>query len=126
MGELSKPIMSPVGVVYRAFHDSEANALKSASWAVKKFGGETSAFDILGPGKKGYYESAIRIILPADTQNVKPRKNPVDMSWQAEPQQAYIFYNELEEPLALYFIKHEIIWKPSMKMCGFFPTSLEQ
>ena len=32
----------------------------------------------------------------------------------------------LEEPLALYFIKHEIIWKPAMKMCGFFPTSLEQ
>jgi hypothetical protein len=126
MGDLSKPIMSPVGVIYRAFHYSEAHALKSSEWAVKMFGGQTTAFDMIGPGKKGFYEAAVRIALPPDTQNVKPRKNPGDTSWMAEPQHAYVFYNDLEEPLALYFHQHEVIWKPRMKMCGYFTISLEQ
>jgi len=110
MGELSKPIMTPVGVVYRCFFDTQANALKSSEWAVKLFGGETSAFNVIGPGRKGFYEAAIRFKVPQGAQCLKPRKG-ADDEWQKSPEHAYVLFDSLETPIALYFHDREFVIK---------------
>jgi hypothetical protein len=114
MGELSKPIMTPVGVVYRSFHDSVAHALKSGEWAAKLFGGAATAFHVIGPSSKGY-EAAIMASVPADVQDVKPRKTPSDGAWESTPEIAYVLYDSIETPIALYFHQHELVLKPISK-----------
>jgi hypothetical protein len=127
MGQLSKPIMSPVGVVYRCLHESEAHALKSAQWAVKLFGGSVTNFNIIGPGKSGMFEAAVMNTVPPGTACAKGRKN-ADISWFGEQAHAYVLYNDLETPLVLYFFKHEVLLKPSLNppMYAFHEISLEQ
>jgi hypothetical protein len=125
MGELQKPMMTPLGVLYRAYHDSEGHAFKSSEWAVKLFGGAVTSANMIGPGRKGYYEAAIMAKVPAEVQNVKPRKD-ANIDWQKDPTHAYVLYDSLETPLALYFYKHELLYKPSMKMTAYFTFSLDQ
>ncbi len=127
MGEISKPIMTAVGVLYRNFHDSEVNALKSAVWATTLFGGKATSFDLIGPGKKGYYEAAILATVPANVQNVKPRKDaPTD--WFQTPTQAYVFFDKYEQPAALFFYKYDLWVKPTTTppMMGYQAMSLEE
>jgi hypothetical protein len=112
MGELSKPFMTPVGVLYRSFHDTEAHALKAAEWAVKLFGGKTTAYNVIGPNKKGLYESGILFTVPADAEWAKPPRKDPDKSWWSEPTHAYVFFDSLETPAALFFYKQDLIIKP--------------
>jgi hypothetical protein len=127
MGELSKPIMSPVGVVYRSFHDSEGNALKFAEWAKKTWGGDISAQRIIGPGKKGFYESAMMAQVAPGAQNVKPRKD-APTEWMSSLAHAYILFNALEEPIVLYFHEHELFYKPKSTppMIGYMYLAMDQ
>jgi len=129
MGELSKPIMSPLGVIYKCFHDSEAHALKSAQWAAKLFVGSALPFNIIGPGKKGMFEAGMMLTVPPTAKNMKPRKTPeADESWMQQPEHCYVLYDALETPIAVYFHKHDLICKPltTPPMTAFFVLSLDQ
>ena len=129
MGELTKPIMSPLGVIYRSFHESEAHALKSASWAVKLFGGTAAPFNTIGPGTRGYYEAGMMLMIPPTAQCMKARKTPeADTEWQTRPEHGYVLYDALETPIAVYFHKHDLICKPltTPPMTAFFVLSLDQ
>jgi hypothetical protein len=112
MGTLSKPFMTPVGVLYRSFHESEAHALKAAEWAVKLFGGKTTAFNTIGPAKNGMYESGILYTVPENAEWAKPPRKEPDKSWWNEPTHACVFFDALDTPSALYFFKHDLIIKP--------------
>jgi len=127
MGELSKPIMTPVGVAYRSLHDSVEVALKSAQWAVKLFGGQASELNIIGPGRKGKYESSILAKMPQGASCVQARKN-ADTSWFGEPELCYVLFDALETPVALYFHKREVFLKPGTKppIYGYGEISLDQ
>jgi hypothetical protein len=127
MGELSKPIMTPVGVAYRSLHDSVEVALKSAQWAVKLFGGKASELNIIGPGKLGKYESAVLATVPAGASCVQARKN-ADASWFQTPELAYVLFDALETPVALYFHKRDVFLKPGTKppIYGYGEISLDQ
>jgi hypothetical protein len=109
MGQLTKPFMTPVGVFYRSFHDTEGHAMKASEWAVKLFGGKVTGFAIVSR-QKGY-ESGIMATVPENAENVKPRKD-ADKSWYSEPTHAIVFFDELETPSGLYFFKHELVMKP--------------
>jgi hypothetical protein len=103
MGQISSPIMTPLGVAYRSYHDTAANALKYSEWGVKVLGGEASGTTIFGPGRKGFYEAGILVAVPVDKVtcvNPDPKK---DLSWQTTPSQAYVLFDELEVPLFIYF-----------------------
>jgi hypothetical protein len=115
MGELSKPFMTPVGVFYRSFHDTEGHAFKAAEWAVKLFGGKTTPFNTIGPTKKGFYESGILATVPEDAEWAKPPRKDTDKSWWSEPTHAYVFFDEYDAPSGLYFYKHELVMKPGRK-----------
>ena len=119
--------MTPVGVVYRSFFDTQANALKSSEWAVKLFGGETSAFNVIGPGRKGFYEAAIRITVPQGANCLKPRKG-ADDEWQKTPEHAYVLFDPLETPLALYFHNRQFLLKPktSPALTAYHLMAMEQ
>ena len=127
MGELSKPIMTPVGVGYRSLHDTVEVALKSAKWGVNLFGGATSELNIIGPGKKGKYESAIIVGMPANATCVQARKN-ADTSWFSKPELAYILFDALETPIIVYFHKRDLFLKPGTKppIYGYGEISLDQ
>lgn len=131
MGELSKPIMTPVGVAYRSLHDSAEVALKSAQWAVKLFGGlapmSASELNIIGPGRLGKYEAAVLATVPAGVSCVQPRKNQ-DTSWFQTPEHAYVLFDALETPVALYFHKRDVFLKPGTKppIFGYGEISLDQ
>jgi hypothetical protein len=127
MGELSKPIMTPVGVAYRSQHDTVEVALKSAQWAVKLFGGAASELHIIGPGRKGKYESTIVVAMPAGAACIQPRKN-ADTSWFSTPELAYVLFDALETPVALYFHKRDVFVKPGTKppVYGYGEISLDQ
>ncbi|HEY8040878.1 MAG TPA: hypothetical protein VIF15_13830 [Polyangiaceae bacterium] len=127
MGELSRPIMTPVGVVYRSLHDAEGPALKAAQWAVALFGGATSSFNLVGPGRKGKYEAAIMATVPAGATCLQPRKG-ADASWFSTPEIAYVLFDSLETPCALYFHKRELFLKPGTKppIYGYQEMSTEQ
>lgn len=127
MGELSKPIMTPVGVAYRSLHDSVDVALKSAQWAVKLFGGQASELNIIGPGKLGKYESAVLATVPAGASCVQARKN-ADTAWFQTPELAYVLFDALETPVALYFHKRDVFLKPGTKppIFGYGEISLDQ
>jgi hypothetical protein len=127
MGELSRPIMTPVGVAYRSQHDNVEAALKSAQWAVKLFGGECSELNIVGPGKKGKYEAAILARMPAGASCIQPRKN-ADTSWFGTPELAYVLFDALETPIVIYFHKRDVFVKPGTKppIYGYGEISLDQ
>ncbi len=131
MGELSKPIMTPVGVGYRSQHDTVEVALKSAQWATKLFGGltpmQSSELNIIGPGKKGKYESAVLATVPANAQCIQARKN-ADTSWFQTPELAYVLFDALETPLIIYFHKRDLFLKPGTKppIYGYGEISLDQ
>jgi hypothetical protein len=127
MGELSKPTMTPVGVAYRSQHDNVESALKSAQWAVKLFGGEASELNVIGPGNKGKYESAILATVPLAASCVKTRKG-TDTSWFQTPEHAYVLFDALEMPAALYFYKRDLFLKPGTKppIYGYGEISLDQ
>jgi hypothetical protein len=127
MGELSKPFMTPLGVMYRSLCDTDAQALKYASWAVKLFGGEASLQNIIGPGRKGCYEASVLATIPEGTKLLKPRSTN-DLSWISTPEQAYVFFDALETPASLYFHKHEMIFRPTLTppMMAYFIVDLEQ
>jgi hypothetical protein len=110
MGQLSAPIKTPLGVVYRTLC-SDAEALEYAEWAVKLFGGTTSAFHIIGPGARGFYEAAILATVPAGTKQIKPQSDERP-AWQDAPAQAYVLYDDNEGPIALYFHEHKLLVKP--------------
>ncbi len=127
MGELSKPIMTPVGVGYRSLHDSVETALKSAKWYTNLYGGTSSELNIIGPGKKGKYEASVTAIIPPSATCVQPRKN-ADASWFSTPELAYVLFDALETPVALYFHKRDVFVKPGTKppIYGYGEISLEQ
>jgi hypothetical protein len=127
MGELSKPIMTPVGVGYRSLHDTVEVALKSAKWAVSLFGGAASELTIIGPGKKGKYESTIRVAMPAGASCVQARKN-ADTSWFPTAELAYVLFDALETPIIVYFHKRDVFLKPGTKppIYGYGEISLDQ
>jgi hypothetical protein len=127
MGEISKPIMTPVGVAYRALHDSVETALKSSQWAVKLFGGSSSELNVIGPGKLGKYEAAVLFAMPPNAACVQARKN-ADISWFGTPELAYVLYDNLETPIALYFNKRDVFLKPGSKppIYGYGEISLDQ
>lgn len=127
MGELSKPIMTPVGVAYRSLHDSVETALKCSQWAVKLFGGACSELNIVGPGKLGKYEATVVRAMPAGVSCVQARKN-ADTSWFETPELAYVLYDALETPVALYFHKRDVFLKPGTKppIYGYGEISLDQ
>jgi hypothetical protein len=127
MGELSKPTMTPVGVAYRSQHDTVESALKSALWAVKLFGGEASELNIIGPGNKGRFESAILCTVPAGATCIKARKG-ADSSWFQIPERAYVLFDALEMPVILYFHKRDLFVKPGTKppIYGYGEISVEQ
>jgi hypothetical protein len=112
MAQLSDPIMTPLGVVYRSFCNNQDEALKYAQWAVKLFGGDASAFRVIGPSTKGFYEAAIMATVPEGTKLIKPPKKMPSTAWQKEPAHAYVLFDNLEQPLALYFFEHELVVKP--------------
>jgi hypothetical protein len=111
MGQLSAPIMTPLGVVYRSLCNNQGEALKYAEWAVKLFGGTASAFYVIGPGPKGFYEAAILGNVPTNAKQIKPpaKERP---EWQDAPAQAYVLFDDTETPLALYFHEHNLLLKP--------------
>jgi len=127
MGELSKPIMTPVGVAYRNQHDSVEVALKSAQWYTKLFGGTSSELNIIGPGRKGKYEAAVLATIPANAVCVQERKN-ADKSWFGTPELAYVLFDALEAPLALYFHKRDVFLKAGTKppIYGYGEISTDQ
>lgn len=127
MGELSKPIMTPVGVAYRSLHDTVEFALKSSQWAVKLFGGQASELNVIGPGNKGKYESAILAKMPEGASCIKARKD-ADTSWFQTPERAYVLFDALETPVILYFYKRDLFLKPGTKppIYGYGEISLEQ
>jgi hypothetical protein len=131
MGELSKPMMTPVGVAYRSQHDTVDFALRSAQWAVKLFGGiapvTASELNIIGPGRKGKYEAAVLAAMPAGASCIQARKN-ADTSWFQTPELAYVLFDALETPVALYFHKRELFLKPGTKppVYGYGEISLDQ
>jgi hypothetical protein len=127
MGELSKPTMTPVGVAYRSQHDTVESALKSAQWAVKLFGGEASELNVIGPGNKGKYESAILGTVPSLAACIKSRKG-ADASWFQTPEPAYVLFDALETPVALYFYKRDLFLKPGSKppIYGYGEIALDQ
>jgi hypothetical protein len=127
MGELSKPTMTPVGVAYRSQHDTVESALKSGQWAVKLFGGAASELNVIGPGNKGKYESAILAVMPAVASCIQPRKS-ADTSWFLAPEHAYVLFDALETPVALYFYKRGLFLKPGTKppVYGYGEISLDQ
>jgi hypothetical protein len=131
MGELSKPMMTPVGVAYRSLHDSVEPAMKSAQWAMKLFGGiapvTASELNIIGPGKKGKYESAVLTVVPAGASCIHARKN-ADTSWFQTPELAYVLFDALETPIVFYFHKRDLFLKPGTKppVYGYGEISLDQ
>jgi hypothetical protein len=131
MGELSKPIMTPVGVAYRSLHDSVEPAMKSAQWAIKLFGGiapvSASELNIIGPGKKGKYESSVLTVMPANASCIQARKN-ADQSWFQTPELAYVLFDALETPIVFYFHKRDLFLKPGTKppVYGYGEISLDQ
>jgi hypothetical protein len=127
MGELSRPIMTPVGVAYRSQHDTVESALKSAKWAATLFGGQYSELNIIGPGKKGKYESAILARMPDGASCIQPRKN-ADASWFQTPELAYVLFDALEMPIVVYFHKRDVFLKPGTKppIYGYGEISLDQ
>jgi hypothetical protein len=131
MGELSKPIMTPVGVAYRSLHDTVEVAMKSSQWAAKLFGGmapvQMSELTIIGPGKKGKYESTVTTIVPANATCIQDRKS-ADKSWFQTPELAYVLFDALETPVAFYFHKRDLFLKPGTKppVYGYGEISLDQ
>jgi hypothetical protein len=127
MGELSRPIMTPVGVAYRSQHDTVEAALKSAQWGVKLFGGECSELNVIGPGKKGQYEAAMLARMPAGASCIQPRKN-ADTSWFGTLELAYVLFDALETPIVIYFHKRDVFLKPGTKppIYGYGEISLDQ
>jgi hypothetical protein len=131
MGELSKPFMTPVGVAYRSLHDSVDVAMKSAQWAAKLFGGlapvSMSELNIIGPGKKGKYESAVLTVIPAGAACIHARKN-ADTSWFQTAELAYVLFDALETPVIFYFHKRDVFFKPGTKppVYGYGEISLDQ
>jgi hypothetical protein len=104
--------MTPLGVVYRSLCASQAEALKYSEWAAKLFGGDANAFTIVGPGVKGFYEAAIRATVPANATCVKRPKRDWPSDWYSTPEHAYVLFNDLETPIALYFDARELVLKP--------------
>ncbi len=131
MGELSKPMMTPVGVAYRSLHDSVEVAMKSSQWAAKLFGGlapvAMSELNIIGPGKKGKYESTVLTVVPAGASCIHARKN-ADTSWFQTPELAYVLFDALETPIIFYFHKRDLFLKPGTKppVYGYGEISLDQ
>jgi hypothetical protein len=128
MGEISKPIMTPVGVVYRLLCPTEAAAMKYSAWAAKMFGGTFSPLNLVGPGTKGYYEAVVVTTIAPNAKVVKPRAKGDDVSWHATPEPALVLYDSLESPSALYFHKREIVYKNTLTppMWAYHTLSLEQ
>lgn len=126
MGELSKPMMTPLGVLYRSLCDSDREALKYAEWAVKLFGGETSQLNLVGPNPKGMFEAGVLATISPDAKCMKPRKAGEDTSWYATPEQACVLFDALETPAALYFHKRDLLYKPTTTppMTAFFVLDL--
>jgi hypothetical protein len=120
-------MMTPVGVAYRSMHDTVESALKSSQWAVKLFGGQASELNVIGPGNKGKYESAILAKVPEGASCIQPRKN-ADTSWFQTPEHAYVLFDALETPIALYFHKRDLFLKPGTKppIYGYGEISLDQ
>ncbi len=127
MGELTRPIMTPLGVIYRSYCDTEGEALKYAQWAVKLFGGTATAFNLVC-GKKGYYEAVILATVPANAKCFKERKKPEPTDWFQTPEPAYVLFDSLETPIALYFHKRELMLKPTTTppMTAYHILDLEQ
>lgn len=128
MGDISKPIMTPVGVIYRLLCFTEAEAMKYAEWGVKLWGGTATPFNLLGPGAKGCYEAVIFTTIPPNAKVVKSRKAGDDTSWHSTPEPAVVLYDSVEAPNALYFHKREIVYKPSLNppMWAYHTLSLDQ
>ena len=128
MGEISKPIMTPVGVVYRLLCASEAEAMKYSSWGMKMFLGTCSPLNLVGPGSKGFYEAVVVTTIPENAKVVKSRKSGDDISWHSTPEPAVLLYDSLEAPSALYFHKREVVYKNTLNppMWAYFSLSLEQ
>jgi hypothetical protein len=112
MGELSRPIMTPLGVVYRNICYPQAEALKNAEWAVKVFGGSTAAFHQFGPNGKGFYEPGILATVPVGARVVKKSAEPADTGWYSVPEQACVLVDATSTPIALYFEKRGLLVKP--------------
>lgn len=119
--------MTPLGVLYKSHHDSESAAMKFAEWGVKVFGGAATPFDLIGPGAKGFYESAMRLIVPENVQWVKEPWE-TDLSWMKKLELAYILFDSLEVPTALYFHQHETLLKPGVSppLIAHFVLDLRQ
>ena len=128
MGELSKPMMTPVGVVYRLLCPSEAEAMKYSAWGVKMFGGTCNPLNLVGPGSKGYYEAVVITTIAPNAKVVKPRKSGDDISWHSTPEPAVLLYDSLAAPSALYFHKREVVYKNTLTppMWAYHTLSLEQ
>ena len=112
MGELSRPIMTPLGVVYRSICYSQAEALKHGEWAVKKFGGSTAAFHQIGPSPKNFFEPGMLGTVPPTAKCVKKSKEPADTGWYSVPEHACILVDDTSTPIALYFEKYGLLLKP--------------
>ncbi len=126
MGELSKPMMTPLGVLYRSLCDSDREALKYAEWAVKLFGGEASQLNLVGPNPKGMFEAGLLATVPATAKCMKARKAGEDTSWYATPEKACVLFDALETPAAFYFPARDLLFKPGSTppMTAFFVLDL--
>jgi hypothetical protein len=112
MGELSRPIMTPLGVVYRNLCYAQVEALNHGEWAVKLFGGSTAAFHQIGPNMKGFYEPGVLATVPAGVRCVKKSKEPADTGWYSVPEVACVLVDDTSTPIALYFEKRGLLLKP--------------
>jgi hypothetical protein len=109
MAELSTPIMTPLGLVYRIFFGSNDEALKFAEWAKGILGGVASPVSVFGPGPKGRYEAGLLATVPKGAKCLKRRKG-VSEAWMKTPEPAYVLFNEKETPIALYFHERELLF----------------
>lgn len=112
MGELSRPIMTPLGVVYRSICYNQAEALAHGEWAAKMFGGSTASFHQVGPNQKGFFEPGILGMVPTSAKCVKKSKEPADTSWYQVPEHACVLVDDTSTPIALYFEARGLLLKP--------------
>ena len=115
MGELSRPIMTPLGVVYRCICYDQSEAVRYGEWAVKTFGGQssTSAFHQFGPNQKGFYEPGVIATVPANAKCVKKAENTDSTDWYATPEQAHVLVDATSTPFALFFDQRGLLLKPN-------------
>ena len=112
MGELSRPIMTPLGVVYRSICYAQAEALSHGEWAASLFGGSTAGFHQFGPNPKGYFEPGMLGTVPAGAKCVKKPQEPDDESWYGTPEHACVLVDDTSKPIALYFPNRGLLVKP--------------